>query len=117
MEEIKWSPIANEEIKWIGVDWDCTLFNNSGFPNFEPTIPMEGALEAMNELDKLGYKITIFTARPWSDYQNIENYCKYYNIPFRRIICGKPLFKFMVDDRAIGFRNNWKEVVKEITAS
>lgn len=115
IEKIKWSPLENEDIKWVGIDWDDCLFHNTGFPDFTPTHPYEGAVEAMKYLDYLGYKITIFTARPWSDYQNIENFCEYYNIPVRRIICGKPLLKWMIDDKAIGFRGDWKKTLKEIT--
>jgi hypothetical protein len=110
-----WTPLTNEDIKWIGVDFDETIASNSGYPNYTPGLPLEGAVDAIKELS-IKHKITIFTARPWSDYQNIEKYCEFYGIPTRRIICGKPLFKFMIDDKAIGFRNNWKEVVKEITA-
>lgn len=97
-------------MRWIGVDWDKTVVDNSGYPDFIPTTPIEGAVETLNKLNDDGWKIIIFTARPWADYQNIEKYCEEYKIPVRRIICGKPLFVCMIDDKNIEFNGNWKEV-------
>ena len=109
-----WTPITNDEIKWIGVDFDETIASNSGHPNYTPGEPLEGAVQSLLKLDQNGYKITIFTARPWVDYFNIEKWCEFYGIPVRRIICGKPLFKCMIDDKAIGFRGDWNSVLEEV---
>lgn len=106
---MKWTPITNEQTKWYGVDFDLTICSNNGHPNYEPGEPLPGAVESLNNLSKIG-KIIIFTARPWSDYHNIEKYCEHYNIPVRRIICGKPLFVCMIDDKNIEFNGDWKEV-------
>ena len=106
-----WEPIKNEDIKWWGVDFDDTICYNSGFPDFIPTNPLPKAVEALKLIESLGYKITIFTARPWSNYTNIENWCKHYGVPFRRIICGKPLVHTMYDDRNWGTKINWQEVI------
>lgn len=109
-----WTPLENIEIKWIGVDWDDTIASNSGFPDFIPGEPLPGALEALKAIDDMGYKITIYTARPWSDYQNIERYCEHYGIKARRIICGKPLFKWIIDDKNIEFKGNWQEALHKV---
>ena len=110
----KWKPLVNEEIKWIGIDFDKTIADNSGFPNFIPGEPLSGAVESIQKLNNDGYKITIFTARPWADYSNIESYCKHHNIPARRIICGKPLFKCMIDDINIEFDGDWNKVLEKV---
>jgi hypothetical protein len=115
MENYNWTPITNDEIKWVGVDFDETIANNSGYPDYIPAEPLKGAMESLLKLDQNGYKITIFTARPWVDYSNIEKYCEFYNIPARRIICGKPLFKCMIDDKGIGFRGDWDKTLEEVT--
>lgn len=107
-----WHPLMGEEIKWLLVDFDETIANNNGFPNYLPQEPLVGAVTTLKKIEKMGYKITIFTARPWVDYKNIEKYCKHYGINARRIICGKPLGKCLIDDRAIGFKN-WKQTLKE----
>lgn len=110
--KFNWAPITNQEIIWLLCDFDETIANNTGFPDYMPLEPLPGAVEALAEIDKMGYKITIFTARPWIDYKNIERYCKHYGIKARRIICGKPLGKCLIDDKAIGFKN-WKQALKE----
>ena len=94
----------------MGIDFDNTITDNSGFPNYTPTIPLSGAIESLNRLSEEGYKIIIYTARPWSDYHNIEKYCDKYGIPVRRIICGKPLFNCVIDDKNIEFSGDWKMV-------
>ena len=114
MEEFEWRPLREEEIKWVGIDFDDTLCHNSGYPDYVPTIPLAGAVEAMNKLHGAGYKIVIFTARHWIDYHNIEGWCTKYNIPIRRIICGKPVLKWMIDDKNIEFRGDWGCVDKVI---
>lgn len=109
-----WSPIKNEEIKWLGIDFDETIASNSGFPDYTPGNPLEGAVDAIKRLDEMGYKITIFTARPWVDYSNIEKYCEHYGIPVRRIICGKPLFKCMIDDKNVEFKGDWNKAFLDV---
>jgi hypothetical protein len=110
----EWRPLTNEEIKWIGVDFDETLCHNTGFPNFIPTEPVKGAVEAMKAIDAKGYKITVFTARHWTDYHNIEGWLNHHGIPFRRIICGKPLLRWMIDDRNVEFDGDWDKVLNKI---
>ena len=107
-------PLNNDELRWIGVDFDQTLAHSSGFPDFDIQEPLEGALEAMEELNKRGWKVTIFTARPWSDYQKVEDWCIAHNLFTRRIICGKPLFKYLIDDRNIEFNGDWTSVLKKV---
>ena len=112
-KKYNWKPLEVSNIYWIGVDWDNCLVDNTGFPDFIPTKPLPGAIEAVKKLDKLGYKIIIYTARPWSDYQNIENYCLEYGIPARRIVCGKPLFKCIIDDKNVAFNGDWEKAFND----
>jgi 5-methylcytosine-specific restriction endonuclease McrA len=105
--------LTNEELRWIGVDWDGTIMETHP-PRFEFVKPLEGAVESLKELHKKGWKITIYTARPWVDYNKIESACIKFEIPFRRIICGKPLFKYMIDDRNIEFNGKWKKTLKKV---
>ena len=111
---LNWTPLKNDELRWIMVDFDETLCHNSGLPNFYPLEPIEGAKEAMQTLTDRGYKITVFTARGWSDYSLIETWLNYYSIPFRRIICGKPLARWLIDDRAMQFKGDWKEITDRL---
>lgn len=106
--------LKNDKLIWLGVDLDKTVADNTGYPNFKLTKPMKGAVEALRKLKRDGWKITIFTARGYGDHQLIEDWLNKYKVPFRRIICGKPLVHWMVDDRNIEFNGDWEEVIKKI---
>lgn len=114
MKEYKWAPMEKDGLRWVGVDWDETIVENTGFPDFIPTHPIKGAVKSLQKLDEMGYKVIIFTARPWSDYQNIESYCIEHDIPARRIICGKPLFKCIIDDKNVAFNGNWEKALVDV---
>lgn len=104
-------PIQNGELKWVGVDFDGTIVKTSP-PDYKLGEPINGAREALTQMANDGWKIVIFTARPWADYTLIEDWLKEYLIPFRRIICGKPLMRFYIDDRNIEFNgHNWGSVL------
>lgn len=106
--------LDNHELVWAGIDFDGVLADNSGWPDFEILEPLDGAKEAMEKMEADGWKLTIYTARPWADYQKIEDWLIKHGIPFRRIICGKPLFRFMIDDRNIEFNGKWQDALKKI---
>ncbi len=108
-----WKPL--DHLRWIGVDFDGTLAGNSGFPHYLPGGPLPGAVEAMQKIDAQGYQIVIFTARAWSEYHNIVAWCKEYNVPVRRIVCGKPLFLYMIDDKNIEFHGDWNHVLDKLS--
>lgn len=105
--------LPSKRLKWIGVDLDGTLAE-SIWPDdgIGPIIP--GAKEAMDDLVKKGYKIFIYTARYWGEYEAIEQWCKDNGIQIKGIICGKPLFRWIIDDRNIEFANNWKEIANRL---
>lgn len=106
--------LPNNELKWILIDFDDTVACNSGHPDYRPTVPVKGAREALIGLEKEGWKITIYTARGWADYALIEEWLETFSIPHRRIICGKPLGKYIIDDRNIPFDGNWKKALKKV---
>ena len=104
--------ITNDELKWVGIDFDHTICRNSGYPDFIPTEPIENVKSSLQEIKNLGFKIHIYTARPWSDYVTIEKWLLDNEIPFNQIHCGKLLTRVLIDDRAIRFRN-WKDALTE----
>ena len=107
-------PPKPDKLTHIGVDWDNTIFNTSGYPDYTPTTIIEGTKEALNEIVARGYKVVVYTARPWSDLYLLKHLIKEYNLPVDQIICGKPLFLYMIDDKNLEFHNNWKEVLNKI---
>src|SRR5688500_16532606 len=88
------------DLLWVGVDLDETLAYTV-WP--EPGIgePIHENVAKLREVHAAGYKIRIFTARPWSDYHNIERWLKDHDIPFKSIDCGKPLYLLIIDDKAV----------------
>jgi hypothetical protein len=111
---MKHEPI--KDIYWVGIDLDNCLANNSAHPEYELLEPIEGAKEALEELVRRGYKPIIFTARSWADYDYIEKWLEFQEIPFRRIICGKPLLFKMHDDKNVNFRKGaegFKDLLNE----
>lgn len=114
MEINKLEAIKEAELKWLGIDLDRTVANNSAYPEYKLLKPIKGAKKALKKLTKDGWKIVIHTSRPWNDYSLIENWLNKNKIPFKRIVCGKLFAKWLIDDRGIEFRGNWEEVVKKI---
>jgi hypothetical protein len=103
VEKFKSKPFTSKLI-WVGVDLDGTLAEPLWTPD-NPTSdigdPIPDAILKVNQLVAQGYKVIVHTSRPWTDYQVIEQWLQHYNIPFKEIQCGKPLYAAYIDDRAI----------------
>lgn len=104
------SPILRDVI----IDFDDTIANNTGFPEFKLQKPIKDARESIEELIRKGYNIVIFTVRPSLDYYMIIRWLKKYKIRFNKLICDKPLGRYYIDDRGIEFKGNWNKVLKKI---
>lgn len=104
--------ILEHEMKWIDVDLDNTLAKGI-WPKRGIGEPIQDAKESLDYLTENGYKIIIFTARPWSDYINVEKWLNDNEFKYSRIVCGKPLIRFSIDDRNIEFLS-WKKAIKKI---
>lgn len=112
------SAIGSEEMMWEGFDFDNTICRSVWpKPGIGEIIP--GAKEALDYLTSKGFKIIIYTARPWSDYVNIERWCQDHKLPIRRIVCGKLLVRHLTDDRNVEFNphinNPFDRPIKIIT--
>lgn len=93
-----------KDLLWLAVDLDGTLAEPIWTPE-NPTsaigAPIWLNVTKLHEAVRKGYKIIIHTSRPWSDYEAIEAWLKWHEIPFKAIQCGKLLAAAYVDDRAI----------------
>jgi len=85
----------------IAIDFDDTIFNKL------KRAPMEGAIKAINQMYEDGHQITIFTNRPDYQYPDVEAMLKAWGIKYHRIICGKPSYDRLIDDKAEKFEG-WK---------
>ena len=92
------------DLLWVGVDLDNTLAEGIWTPD-NPTAdigdPIWKNVEKLHRLVESGKKAVVHTARPWTDFETIEAWYRYYSLPISNIQCGKPLFYRYVDDRAI----------------
>ena len=104
--------ISNKDLKFRGWDLDNTLVQTDIKDNFslENAKPIYKNIKILKEQVEFGYKIFIFTSRPWIEYIDIKKWLRRHKIPFKAILCGKPLFLDYWDDRAVN--PNCKECIK-----
>ena len=80
----------------IIVDYDETLY-------FNQTKTFNKKL--INYLNKLSWKIIIYTARRWDSYDEIKENLINAGLKFETIVCWKPLWDIYIDDKAININN------------
>lgn len=104
--------------KTIAIDFDGTICVKQSYGDGTiHEIPKDGASHIINKLKNEGYQVVIFTTRlnpkfggdlAWKKEQ-IENWCKKYDIPFDDITNNKPEAFIYIDDRALRF-TNWQDM-------
>ena len=85
----------------ICIDIDGTLTVETEDHNYEkrtPNLPMIKWVRAMSLIE--GHTIIIHTARWEVDRKITEVWLKHYNIPYDRLILGKPKADLYIDDKA-----------------
>jgi phosphoglycolate phosphatase-like HAD superfamily hydrolase len=86
------------------VDFDGTIFPNS------QDAPYPECLEVLNRIKAAHNYIHIYSCRscpgvvtdPVAATADMEKYLKEHNVPYDKVVWGKPLFNYIIDDRAIG---------------
>jgi len=109
-------------MKSIAIDIDGVVFKYAGWQgihNFGE--PVEGAKEALAELQRPGYHIIIHTTRVNEDvnpdytekelFDILAEGLNKAGIPYDEIGVAKPLADFYVDDRSIKFES-WPQILK-----
>jgi hypothetical protein len=115
--------------KTVSVDFDATLYpfgDLLGYPK-----PLDGAVEFMQELDRRGYRIVIFTSRMspvwwrnegWDEEEAhgiqkkyIEQVLERDKIPYSEITSEKQPSIYYIDDRALTFTgDNWDQILLKL---
>lgn len=96
------------KLNYAGIDLDGTLAEEVWETSTGIGKPIQKNINKLRPLIEAGYKIVIYTARPWSEVENIKRWCRTHGVPAHQIICGKPLFAFVVDDKSVNSRDrNW----------
>lgn len=110
--------------KTVAIDFDAVVSRYYGWRGKGVFgIPVEGARESLDLLQKAGRRVIINTSR--SETWLIEEYMEKYNIPFNYINFNPDNIRFhlspakvaadvYVDDRGLRFDGNWKKTFAEI---
>ncbi|MCD6435616.1 MAG: hypothetical protein J7L15_04445 [Clostridiales bacterium] len=108
--------------KIINVDLDGTICDFE-YPSMGKL--KKGVIEALQKLKDDGFYIRIFSCRTSEEVlkypidrqeqkRKMEQYLDENEVPYDEVLnINKPIGIF-IDDKAIGFRDNWAEVVKEV---
>ena len=67
--------------------------------------PYKQAVEIISELHAAGHTIILHTARPYRLLETTIKQLAKYKIPYHTLVMGKPSADFIIDDRAIPFKN------------
>ena len=102
----------------VCIDFDGTLTTYaSGYtPDGDiPDGPTDGAKEAMEKLYR-HYKVVVYSARAGTAKGNIAicNWLDDHGIPCHEVTAVKPPAIAYVDDRAVRFDDDWKQVLQDI---
>jgi hypothetical protein len=112
----------NQHVPTVAVDFDRVLFEHESWQgHINVGKPIPGAKEALERLQRMGFKIMIWTTRAQKDI--IAQACTSSGIPFDyinenpnqppEINPSKPVADYYIDDRAMHFVS-WDQVIFEI---
>lgn len=95
--------IQSKDLNFDFWDLDGTLADTYEANNFDlkSAAPIKPICRMVRKSAKEGRSIFIFSSRHWSDYKEIKQWLRHHRIPFKAIICGKPLGRKYFDDKAV----------------
>jgi uncharacterized HAD superfamily protein len=98
--------------KKIVIDLDGTICTEEKTFDKFLSVPNENAISVVNKLFEKHF-IIIYTARGWAEYNITSKWLEKYNINYDILMCGKPIYDYWIDDRAIKY-NNWGKINEKI---
>ncbi len=81
---------------------------------YEKCIPIDEGIELVKALKNHGYRVVLHTARWLSDEEKTIAWLKKYNVPYDKLIMGKPSAIMYIDDRAFTFAEGFKGQLDDI---
>ena len=112
------------KIKCICFDLDNVICKTRG-RNYKKSKPNHSAIKIINLLYRKNYFIKIYTARGMGKFNgNIKlvkrNYLnltkmhlKKWKVKYHELILGKTSYDLIIDDKALGFKRNWINLLKK----
>lgn len=110
--------------KTIVLDFDGVISKYNGWNGGRIGPIIEGTIEALHKLRRMGFKLVIQTCRThprWGNkdfqirYLQIIRWLNTYNVPYDEIdVFGKTIGEYYIDDRGIRFEGNWNDVITKI---
>lgn len=107
----------------ICIDLDGTVcYTRKPKEHYSEVLPKPDAIKTIQKLKKEGHHIIISTARHMKTCNNntgeivakqgkiLIDWLEKYQIPYDELWFGKPLADVYIDDKALKFDNNWKEI-------
>jgi len=95
------------------IDMDGTICTEEKTFNKYLATPQINAINSVNDLYDQNYHITIYTARGWAEYRMTEHWLKSHNIKYDLLICGKPIYDYWIDDKALRY-DTWENIMKDL---
>ncbi len=84
----------------FAIDIDGTICEEC--PTFDKAMaePYQDAIRDINKWYDEGHEIIFFTARGWEQYNITEHWLESHGFKYDRLICGKPIYDIIIDDRS-----------------
>jgi hypothetical protein len=87
----------------VCIDIDGVIAKEGPFDNYLKAEVIPGAKENITALSRKGYYIILYTSRWQEDEFVTKKWLEIHEIPYNKLILGKPLADIYIDDRAIKF--------------
>jgi len=106
-----------------GVICKNTKYKNSNLINYNKSKSIPTAVNAINKLYNKGHRIVIYTSRGMTRYDGDVSLVKkklskitisslkLWNLKYHKLIFGKIYYDFIIDDKAIDYKHNWKKTI------
>jgi len=109
--------IAKRDSRSIVVDVDGTIFEKEKYEPGKFGKPITEVIELLAQIkEKKGYNIILYTARSWSEYNDLKDWIDRNNVGhlIDEIVMGKPIGVIYLDDKAVNpTEEGWEKLIEK----
>jgi len=98
------------------IDIDGTICTKVPVGEYDKADPLPGAVEAMNHLREAGFRIFFYSSRHFIHWDVTTKWLRDNGFEYEGLILNKPLGMYYIDDKAIRFGGDWKEILDFIAS-